>query len=65
MSQFRGRRAGGGPFLSALSGPNRIVVTATKTAQERNETQFGGFFVEALRVEGSDLDKDGRVVGMF
>ena len=50
-----------GPFLSALSGPNRIVVTATKTAQERNETQFGGFFVEALRVEGSDLDKDGRI----
>jgi hypothetical protein len=50
-----------GPFVSALSGPNRIVVTATKTAQERNETQFGGFFVEALRAEGSDLDKDGRI----
>jgi hypothetical protein len=50
-----------GPFVSALSGTNRIVVAATKTAQERNETQFGGFFVEALRAEGSDLDKDGRI----
>ncbi len=50
-----------GPFASGLSGPNRIVVTATRTAQERNETQFGGFFVEALAGEGADLDKDGRV----
>jgi hypothetical protein len=50
-----------GPFLGALSGDNRIVVTATRTAQERNETQFGGYFVEALTAEGSDLDKDGRV----
>ena len=50
-----------GPFLPALSGPNRVVVTATRTAQERNETQFGGFFVEALREDGADLDKDGRV----
>lgn len=50
-----------GPFLQALSGPNRVVVTATRNAQERNETQFGGFFVEALTEEGADLDKDGRV----
>jgi hypothetical protein len=50
-----------GPFAAALSGPNRIILTATRTAQERNETQFGGFFVEALKEEGSDLDKNGRV----
>ncbi|MGW8264989.1 MAG: hypothetical protein ACWGSQ_01405 [Longimicrobiales bacterium] len=50
-----------GPFVGGLAGENRIVVTATKTIQERNETQFGGFFVEALESEGSDLDKDGRV----
>jgi len=48
-----------GPFLPALSGPNRVIMTATRTAQERNETQFGGFFVEALRGEGADLNKDG------
>jgi hypothetical protein len=50
-----------GPFLPVLSGPNRVVLTATRSAQERNETQFGGFFVEALKGDGSDLDKDGRI----
>jgi hypothetical protein len=50
-----------GPFLSALSAPNRVILTATRNAQERNETQFGGFFVEALAQEGSDLDHDGRI----
>ena len=50
-----------GPFVGGLAGENRIVVTATRTVQERNETQFGGFFVEALAAEGSDLDKDGRI----
>ena len=49
-----------GPFLPVLSGPNRVVLTATRSAQEKNETQFGGFFVEALGEEGSDLDKNGR-----
>jgi hypothetical protein len=49
-----------GPFIPALSGPNRVVLTATRSALERNETQFGGFFVEALSEDGSDLDKDGR-----
>ncbi|MGD2121701.1 MAG: hypothetical protein PVJ76_08150 [Gemmatimonadota bacterium] len=50
-----------GPFIPVLSGPNRVVLTATRTAQERNETQFGGFFVEAMSGEGTDLDRDGRV----
>lgn len=50
-----------GPFLQALSGPNRIILTATRTAQERNETQFGAYFVEALKGDVADLDKDGRV----
>jgi len=50
-----------GPFIPALSGPNRVVLTATRSAQERNETQFGAFFVEALGEDGSDLDKDGRI----
>jgi hypothetical protein len=50
-----------GPFLPALSGPNRVILTATSSALERNETQFGGFFVKALEQDDSDLDKDGRV----
>jgi hypothetical protein len=51
-----------GDALAVMSTPNRIVVTATKSAYERNESQFARFFVEALDKEGvSDVDKDGRV----
>ena len=50
-----------GPFVGAMSGENRVVVTATRTAQERNETRFGQFFVEALEGDAADLDKDGRL----
>jgi len=50
-----------GPFVEAIAGENRIVVTATRTAQERNETRFGQFFVEALEGYAADLDKDGRL----
>jgi hypothetical protein len=51
-----------GDALPVLSLPNRIVVTATKSAYERNESQFARFFVEALDKAGAaDVDKDGRV----
>ncbi len=50
-----------GDALSVLSAPNRVVITATKSAYERNETHFGGYFVDALTGTGADVDKDGRV----
>lgn len=51
-----------GDALPILSFPNRIVVTATKSAYERNESQFARFFVEAIDKDGAaDVDKDGRV----
>ena len=51
-----------GDALGFMSSPNRIVVTATKSAYERNESQFARFFVEALDKDGAaDVDKDGRV----
>jgi hypothetical protein len=51
-----------GDALAVMSYPNRIVVTATKSAYERNESQFARFFVEALEKDGAaDIDKDGRV----
>jgi hypothetical protein len=51
-----------GDALAVMSYPNRIVVTATKSAYERNESQFARFFVEALEKDGAaDVDKDGRV----
>jgi hypothetical protein len=50
-----------GAFLSALSKPNRVVVTATKSGFERNEAQFGQYFVEAYAGEDADTDKNQRV----
>jgi hypothetical protein len=49
-----------GAFLPALSKPNRIVVTATKSGYERNEAQFGKYFVEAYSGV-ADTDKNERV----
>lgn len=50
-----------GPFIETLSKPGRIIVTATRSGRERNETVFATFFVEAFADEGADLDKDRRI----
>jgi hypothetical protein len=50
-----------GPFIQALAGPARTIVTATKTGGERNETRFAEFFVEAFETEAADRDRNGRV----
>jgi len=50
-----------GDMLPILSGPNRVVITATKSSFERNESQFARFFVDALSKDVADVDKDGRV----
>ena len=50
-----------GEFVKALSGAGRAIVTATRTGRERNETVFGGYFIDAFNGETADLDKDGRV----
>jgi hypothetical protein len=50
-----------GDMLGLLSAPGRVVITATKSSFERNESHFGDFFVDALSAAGADLDKDGRV----
>ena len=50
-----------GGFLTPLSGPNRIIITATRTGRERNATEFPQFFVEAFTQEGADLDHDERI----
>ena len=51
----------GGGFVAPLSGPRRIVLSATRTARERNATEFAPYFVEALAGDGADLDKDGAI----
>ena len=50
-----------GDFLPALSGKNRVVITATKSSYERNETLFPRYFVAAFTTPGADTDKDERV----
>jgi hypothetical protein len=50
-----------GDFIKALAAPNRIVVTATKSSHEGNETLFSQHFVAAYVADGADVDKDGRV----
>jgi len=50
-----------GAFLPAMAGPGRVIVTATKTGGERNETQFPEFFVAAFGDNAADRDRNGHV----
>lgn len=50
-----------GAWTPILSGPGRIVLTATRSGRERNATRFGEFFVDALAGDGADVDQDGSV----
>lgn len=50
-----------GDMLPVLSAPNRVVITATRSAIERNESQFATWFVQAFSKDGADTDKDDRV----
>jgi hypothetical protein len=49
------------PYLEALAGPDRIVVTATNSYAQRLHTRFGGAFIDALGAAEADADKDNRV----
>jgi hypothetical protein len=48
------------PFLNKLSGPERIIVTATKSGYEENFARFGKFMAESIADVKADLDKDGQ-----
>jgi hypothetical protein len=52
--------AASGGFIAPLSGPNRILIAATRTERQLNATEFGRFFAEALAGERADLDHDER-----
>jgi hypothetical protein len=47
-----------GPFLASLAGPDRVVITATKSGSETNFSRFGGYFAQSLGDITSDLDHD-------
>lgn len=68
LDRLAGRRvafvntaASSGGFVSGVAGEGRVVIAATRSAREQNETQFGGHFVAAFVGNDADLDKDGRV----
>lgn len=49
-----------GPFLHALAGPDRIVITATRSGSELNVTRFGTYLAQSLADPESDFDRDGQ-----
>lgn len=57
---FVNAATGSGDFAKVLAGPNRIIVTATKTGMEKNESIFAGYFAAGLTGVEADADKDGR-----
>ena len=48
-----------GPFVEALAAEGRIVITATRTGTQKNETRFPVFWVAGLTDPLADSDKDG------
>ena len=50
-----------GGFADKLAGPGRLIITATRTGQERNEVRFGHWFAEAFAGGAADIDKDGAL----
>lgn len=53
-----------GDFASTLKGAGRVIITATRTAFERNESKFAAQFVRGLASGEADADKDGRLTVM-
>ena len=49
------------PFINTLSGPNRVILSATKSGYEFNYSRFGGYVADAVGDLKADLDKDGQV----
>ena len=49
-----------GAFISKLSAPGRVVITATKSGFEQNYARIGQFISEAIADPEADLDKDGQ-----
>lgn len=50
-----------GDFVRALSAPGRVIISATKSGAEQNESLFGDHFVTALGSDAADANKDSRV----
>jgi hypothetical protein len=49
------------PFLKALAGDKRVIITATDQPGQKYDTVFADAFVQALGATAADLDKDNRI----
>ena len=58
---FVNTTAASGSFISDLSAPNRVVISATASPAERYFTEFGGHFINAFAEQGADINKDQRI----
>lgn len=47
-----------GAVIEQWKKPNRVVITATKSGQERNATRFAEYWVQALTTSEADRDKN-------
>jgi hypothetical protein len=50
-----------GALLEPLASEGQILVTATRSGNERNATYFGQYFVDALSNEEADLNKNNNI----
>ena len=48
------------PFLAALAGPKRVVITATAMPAQRFHTVFAEYFIAGLAAGDADIDRNGR-----
>lgn len=53
--------AASAPFLQALAGPQRVIISATKSGGEQNFAYFGEYLSAAIVNPEADLDKDEQV----
>lgn len=50
-----------GGSIPALSQEGRILIAATKSGMEKNQTHMGQYFIDAFKNSAADSDKNGRV----
>ena len=48
------------PFLAALSAPERIIISATRSGHELNYARFGERFADSIANPAADIDQDGQ-----
>ncbi len=53
-----------GASMAVLASKNRIVITATKSGNEKNATVFPRYFIDAFHDASADTDKNGSVTAL-